>query len=275
MDTGRVVAVANEKGGVGKTVTVINLAAALAGMGRKVLVVDTDPQANTTRGLGIDLAPADPTIYALLTAPAETSAADVTRSTAWPGLALIPSSPDLAGTELELIAMEGRENRLREALAGSAERYDYILLDTPPSLSLLTVNVFACAGEVLVPCQTHPYAVEALDELFDTMAAVKAEINPALALCGIVATLHDRRTGIAKRMLERLRQDARWGPLLFETVIRTNSAIAESAEARRPVVFHRRGSSGAADYGALAVELEGRRARPWFATTQGSGLPAG
>lgn len=259
MGKARVVAVANEKGGVGKTATVINLAAALSHKGRKVLVVDTDPQANTTHGLGVDLAPQDPTIYALLVTPEKTTAASVIRPTAWPGLELIPSSTDLAGTEVEMVPLEGRENRLREALEGWTDRYDYILLDTPPSLSLLTVNVFAFAGEVLVPCQTHPYALAALGELFDTIAAVREEINPDLALCGILATLYDRRTRVGRLMLERLRQDERWGPLLFRTVIRTNSTIAESAEARQPVVFYRRSSPGCADYTGLATEFEERR----------------
>lgn len=252
----RLIAVANEKGGVGKTATVINLGAALAQRGRRVLLVDSDPQANTTHGLGVDIAPEQATVYELLAAPEPVAVQGVIGRTAWPGLDLIPASGHLAGTEVELVELPGRENRLREALRPIAGEYDYILLDTPPSLSLLTVNVFVAAGEVLVPCQTHPYALAALAELFDTIAAVREEINPRLGISGILPTLVDRRTGVSARVLERLRQDAHYGPLLLQSRIRLNTAVAESAEVRKPVVFCRRGSHGAADYRALAEEIE-------------------
>jgi len=256
----RMIAVANEKGGVGKTVTVINLGAALQQEGRKVLVVDMDPQFNATRGLGVEPAPDAPNIYDLLVKDEPVSVADVIVSTAWEGLDLVPSHVDLSGAEVELVDVPGRENRLKDAMAETAGRYDFILCDTPPSLSLLTINVLAYAREVLVPCQTHPYAYAALEELFDTIDAVGAEINDRLKITGIMATLFDQRTRVGNRILEKLRSDERYGPLMLDTVIRANTTIADSADVGKPVVFYRRGSFGAEDYTALAREVLSRGA---------------
>ena len=256
----RMIAVANEKGGVGKTVTVINLGAALQQEGRKVLVVDMDPQFNATRGLGVEPAPDAPSIYDLLVKEEPVSVADVIVSTAWEGLDLVPSHVDLSGAEVELVDVPGRENRLKEAMAETAGRYDFILCDTPPSLSLLTINVLAYAREVLVPCQTHPYAYAALEELFDTIDAVGAEINDRLKITGIMATLFDQRTRVGNRILEKLRSDERYGPLMLDTVIRANTTIADSADVGKPVVFYRRSSFGAEDYTALAREVLSRGA---------------
>ena len=253
----RKIAVANEKGGVGKTATVINLGAALALRGRNVLIVDMDPQFNATQGLGVTLEDITLSVYDLIQASADIASSDVIVSTRWEGLDLLPSVPDLAGAEVELVDAEGRENRLREALADLDGRYDFILLDTPPSLSLLTVNVFAYADEVLVPCQTHPYAFGALNELFDTMAAIRRGINADLETTGVVATFYDQRTRVSNRTLERLRSHERYGPLLFETVIRSNTTVAESADVGKPVVFYRPGSFGAKDYTQLAAEMAG------------------
>ncbi|MBW2634963.1 MAG: AAA family ATPase, partial [Deltaproteobacteria bacterium] len=185
----------------------------------------------------------------------EIKAEDVLVESPWKGLHLIPSHVDLSGAEVELVDQPGRENRLKDALAPIAGRYDIILLDTPPSLSLLTVNVFTCAGEVIVPCQTHPYAFGALEELFDTIGAVKDAINPGLAVTGVLATLYDQRTRVSHRILEKLKTDERYRSLLFQTVIRANTKIADSADAGKPVVFFRTTSYGALDYKALAQEL--------------------
>jgi chromosome partitioning protein len=251
----RIIAVANEKGGVGKTVTVVNLGAALCLEGKTVLIVDMDPQFNATRGLGVELDTDMPTVYNLIKGDASITAADAIVSTKWQGLDLIPSHVDLAGAEVELVDAIGRENKLKAALDGMNSAYDYILLDTPPSLSLLTVNVLAYAKEVLVPCQTHPYAYEALDELFDTIFAVRKNINQDLKITGVLATLFDSRTRISHRILDKLKNDDRYGPLLFETVIRVNTTIAESAGESRPVIFYRQSSYGSEDYKALAKEL--------------------
>lgn len=253
--TTRIIAVANEKGGVGKTVTVINLGAAFSLMGKRVLVVDMDPQANATKGLGMELGADALTTYDLVIRPDETRAEDAVQATAWKGLHVIPSHVDLSGAEVELVDEAGRENRLKEALAALEGAYEVILLDTPPSLSLLTVNVFTCAREVIVPCQTHPYAYGALEELFDTIGAVEEAINPGLKVTGVLATLYDQRTRVSQRILDKLKNDKRYGPLLFKTVIRANTKIADSADVGKPVVFYRTTSFGAQDYKALAEEL--------------------
>ncbi len=252
----RKIAVANEKGGVGKTATVINLGAALNLAGRKVLIIDMDPQFNATQGLGIKPDEVGLSVYDLIQDPRPQAAREAIVPTRWEGLDLIPSVPDLAGAEVELVDVAGRENCLREGLADLDGGYDYILLDTPPSLSLLTVNVFAYAGEVIVPCQTHPYAFGALSELFDTIGAIRNGINPKLQTAGVVATFYDQRTRVSNSTLDKLKNDAQYGPLLCEAVIRANTTVAESADVGKPVVFYRPGSYGARDYIALARELD-------------------
>lgn len=251
----RAIAVANEKGGVGKTVTVINLAAALSLSGHSVLVVDMDPQSNATRGLGVGMDDDRPTIYDLIMQNDSQKVQDAILSTRWQGLDLIPSDVDLSGAEIELVDAEGRENRLKDALTPILGQYDFILMDTPPSLSLLTVNVFTFASEVLVPCQTHPYAYGALAELFDTVEAVREEINPDLTISGIIPTLVDLRTRVANVVLDQLKTNERYQELVFNTAVRANTTIAESAEVGKPVVFYRSGSYGAKDYMALAEEV--------------------
>ena len=251
----RIIAVANEKGGVGKTVTVVNLGAALCLEGKRVLIVDMDPQFNATRGLGVEPEEGMPTVYDLIKDRESIKASNTIVATKWQGLDLIPSHVDLAGAEVELVDEVGRENKLKDALENVYGDYDFVLLDTPPSLSLLTVNVLACAKEVLVPCQTHPYAYAALDELFDTIFTVKENINPNLNVTGVLATLFDTRTRVSHGILEKLKNDERYGPLLLDTVIRVNTTIAESAGVGKPVIFYRQSSYGSLDYTNLAKEL--------------------
>lgn len=251
----RIIAVANEKGGVGKTVTVVNLGAAFCREGKTVLVVDMDPQFNATRGLGVDVEAGMSTVYDLIKDNISIGATDVIVPTKWKGLDLLPSHVDLAGAEVELIDETGRENRLKESLESISGEYDFILLDTPPSLSLLTVNVLAYAKEVIVPCQTHPYAYAALDDLFDTIFAVKENINKDLRITGVVATLFDSRTRVSHNILEKLKNHETYADLLFDTIIRVNTTIAESADVKKPVVFYRKTSYGSLDYTSLAHEL--------------------
>jgi len=255
--TARKIAVANEKGGVGKTATIVNLGAALTLRGNTVLIVDMDPQFNATQGLGISSEDVSISVYDLLQGNPDIAPADAVLPTRWKGLDVLPSVPDLAGAEVELVDQAGRENRLREGVAGLDGSYDFILLDTPPSLSLLTVNVFAYADEVLIPCQTHPYAFGALNELFDTIGAIRRGINTHLETTGVVATFYDQRTRVSNHTLDRLKSDERYGPLLFDTVIRANTTVAESAHVGKPVVFYRPSSFGARDYIQLAEELAG------------------
>ena len=251
----RTIAVANEKGGVGKTVTVINLGAALSMLHQRILVVDMDPQANATKGLGVKVPDGAPSVYDVIGPEARAKAAEAVIPTAWEGLSVMPSHVDLSGAEVELADVPGRENRLKEALSVFDGRYDFILLDTPPSLSLLTVNVFTCARYVLIPCQTHPYAYAALEELFDTIAAVKEEINPSISVLGILPTFFDSRTRVSQRILNLLKEDPRYRELLFRTVVRANTTIAESADVCKPLAFFRRSCYGAIDYSELAKEV--------------------
>jgi chromosome partitioning protein len=251
----RVIAAVNEKGGVGKTVTVINLGAALSLEGKKVLIVDMDPQLNATKGLGVNLDEDRSSIYDVIKPKDPVPVQSAVVQTAWKGLDLLPSHVDLSGIDVELVDEAGRENRLKESMAPLMYKYDYMLVDTPPSLSILTVNVLAFAREVLVPCQTHPFAYGALDELLETISIIKEEINPRLKIAGLLATCFDQRTRIANKILESLRGDKRFKGKLFKTVIRVNTTISESADHGKPVVFFRRSSPGATDYLSLAKEI--------------------
>ena len=251
----RIMAVVNEKGGVGKTALVINLGAALSLAEKEVLIVDMDPQHNATMGLGVEVAPGAVTVYDLIAGEKEASAGQAVVSTPWEGLDLLPAHIDLAGAEIELADQPGRENKLKLALAGLEKEYDFILIDTPPSLSLLTINVFACAREVLIPCQVHPYAFAALEDLFDTMDNIREGINPDLKVAGIVPTFYDKRTKLSKTIADRLAADERYKEWLLKSVIRANTAVALSADAGQPVVFHQKRSYGAWDYTRLAEEI--------------------
>ncbi len=253
------IAVANEKGGVGKTAMALNLAAAMTLEGKKVLVVDMDPQHNATMGLGVSVTEDMLHVYNLIIAPGQNPTRDAVCRTRWKGLDLIPSHMDLSGAEVELVEEEGRENRLKEALQEIENQYDYIIMDTPPSLSLLTINVFSAADEVLVPCQTHPYAFKALGDLFDTISDVAEEIQPELTIAGIVPTFFDRRTRISRDVLEKLHTDPRYKDLVFDACVRVNSAIAESSDKGKPVVFYRKSSYGALDFKSVAAEYLRRK----------------
>jgi chromosome partitioning protein len=251
----RIIAVANEKGGVGKTAMVVNLAAALSLEDKRVLVIDMDPQHNATIGLGITVEEGTPTVYDLIAGDEPPDARQAIRSTRWEKLELIPAHVDLSGAEIELANVPGREQKLATALADVAGDYDFILIDTPPSLSLLTINVFAFAGEVLIPCLTHPYALAALEDLFDTIDSIREGINADIRVAGIVPTFYDQRTRLSRTMTERLQNDERYSGYLFDSIIRNNTAVALSSDVGEPVVFFRKNSYGAWDYKRLAEEL--------------------
>lgn len=250
---GHVLALAMQKGGVGKTTTTLSLGAVLVARGYRVLLIDLDPQANLTQGLGVDPSSLEYSVYEVLLNP-ERGVAFATLSTR-AGPDLIPSSLDLAGAELELAGKVGRELLLRKALREARNSYDYILLDPPPSLGIFSLNALAAADAVLVPMQLHAYALKAMPQLEQTIELVR-EINPTLKIGGIVCTLADRRTNLSLQIEDEVRE--RYGDLVFTTVIPINVKLAEAPSAGLPISSYAPQSAGALAYAALAAELEAR-----------------
>jgi len=251
---GRIVAVANQKGGVGKTTTAINLAASLAALDRKVLLVDVDPQANATSGLGEARKDNGINTYEVLLG--EPAAAAV-RPTGFPNLSLLPSVRDLVGAEIELVEKTDRERKLREALSPIQAEFEEIFLDCPPSLSLLTVNALTAADAVLVPIQTEYFALEGLSELLDTVDRVRGSFHPDLALDGIVLTMFDDRTNLARQVAQDIREH--FGDRVYRTVIPRSIRLGEAPSFGKPVLAYDIKSRAAEAYLALAREYLKRR----------------
>ena len=253
---GRIIAIANQKGGVGKTTTAINLSAALAALDRRVLLIDLDAQANATSGLGFPREKESPDSYDVLLSG---EADGAIRETAFPNLWLLPSGRDLVGAEIELVDREGREGKLKSALEPIRERYEFLFVDCPPSLSLLTVNALSAADAVLVPIQTEYFALEGLTELMNTVERVRGAFNPWLEIEGIVLTMYDDRTNLARQVTEDIRKH--FGDRVFQTVIPRNIRLGEAPSFGKPVLAYDIKSKGAEAYLALAREFLKRRGR--------------
>jgi chromosome partitioning protein len=246
-----IIAIANQKGGVGKTTTAINIAASLALESKRTLLVDIDPQGNTTNGLGVDRSSLTTSLYHVL--DGSRFIGEVLCQTALSDLLLVPASKDLVGAEVELVGADRREYRLKEALAGVASHYDYVLLDCPPSLGLLTLNALTAADSLLIPIQSEYYALEGLTSILETMRLVQQSFNPALRLEGIVITMFDSRNRLSHQVVEEIR--AHFPDKLFHTIIRRNVRLSESPSYGKPICIYDSASAGAQDYHDLAKEL--------------------
>ncbi|QYE35715.1 MULTISPECIES: ParA family protein [Sphingosinicellaceae] len=247
------IAVANQKGGVGKTTTAINLATALAAAGKTVLLLDMDAQGNASTGLGIDRRARDCSIYDVILG--EASIAEATMPTAVPGLSIVPSTSSLAGAEVELVGLDRRNRRLADAV-DAAPAYDFILTDCPPSLGLLTLNALTAAETVLVPLQCEFFALEGLSQLLDTIERVRSGLNPALRLLGIVLTMADRRNRLSEQVVADVR--AVMGVQVFETTIPRNVRLSEAPSHGMPALVYDLRCAGSLAYIALAREVLAR-----------------
>ncbi|HEX6749183.1 MAG TPA: AAA family ATPase [Longimicrobium sp.] len=254
----RIIAIANQKGGVGKTTTAINLGACLAVAEKRTLVIDTDPQGNATSGLGIDKDEVEKSIYDVLIeeAPIEDV---IVREVHFPYLDVVPATRDLVGAEVELVNRKGREIILRRAIEAVRDRYDFILIDCPPSLGLLTLNTLAASDSVLIPIQCEFYALEGLSQLLNTVTIVQKNLNPALQIEGVLLTMYDGRLNLSRQVADEAKEY--FGPKVYKTTIPRNVRIAEAPSFGKPIVLYDILSVGAKSYLSLAKEVIAKRGK--------------
>lgn len=251
---GTVLAVANQKGGVGKTTTAVNLASCLAVAERNVLLIDVDPQANATSGLGVDSHELDVSVYDVFVNRVD--AERVTVSTKVPNLSLLPSHINLVGTEVELVQVIAREKILREALSGIRDRYDYVLIDCPPSLGILTLNALTAADSVLIPIQCEYYALEGLSKLLNTVKLVQKNLNKSLGIFGVLMTMYDGRLNLCQQVEREVRDYFK--EKVFQTAVMRNVRLSEAPSFGLPIIMFDAASTGADNYMRLAEEILSR-----------------
>jgi chromosome partitioning protein len=249
----RILAITNQKGGVGKTTSAVNLSAALAQLGQRVLLIDLDPQGNATTGCGIVKTDALPTVYQLLLG--DTTLGGAVVKTAF-GFDILPANRELAGAEIELIELEGREQRLKDALATVSDQYDYVLIDCPPALNMLTVNALVASKSVMIPMQCEYYALEGLSDLVETLRKVRGNLNPDLEIEGLLRTMYNAQNTLTQQVSEEL--TSHFGDKVYTTIIPRNIRLAEAPSYGKPATAYDANSKGAQAYMALAEELLAR-----------------
>jgi chromosome partitioning protein len=255
---GRVIAIANQKGGVGKTTSAVNLAASLAAAEKRTLLVDADPQANATSGVGLERDGLRLTIYEVLI-DGRPLGDVVRRAVHFPYLDVVPASRDLVGAEVELVSRVHRESLMRRALEGLRAQYDYVLIDCPPSLGMLTLNMLTASDAVLIPIQCEYYALEGLSQLLNTIRLVQRNFNPRLAIDGVLLTMYDARLNLSRQVADEAKDY--FGARMFKTVIPRNVRLAEAPSFGKPILLYDIGSIGAQTYLSVAEELIGRTMR--------------